>query len=96
MIFCLLSTFIAYNLVVFFSLTRYTSPKLPLPSILTGINMLGPALISSSVVYELVLLATDACYYVAVVVISLGISYLVFICYGAYDILFFSGIEIES
>ena len=48
-ILCLLSTFIAYNFAVRFSFTRYTSPKLPLPSILIGMNIVGPTFPSSSV-----------------------------------------------
>jgi hypothetical protein len=47
----LLNTFIAYNLEVFLSLTKYTSPKLPLPSSLIGIKLAGP-IFSSSVADE--------------------------------------------
>ncbi len=43
----LLSTFIAYSLFVLLSLTRNTSPKLPLPSIFIGMKADGPILSSS-------------------------------------------------
>jgi hypothetical protein len=51
MILCLLNTFIANKFDVFFSFTKYTSPKLPLPSNLIGMKLWGPTF-SSSVVEE--------------------------------------------
>jgi hypothetical protein len=49
MIFSLLKTFIANNLPLFLSLTRYTSPNEPVPRSLMGRKFLGPGLKSSSV-----------------------------------------------
>ena len=43
-IFYLLSTFIANNSPVAISLTKYTSPKDPLPNSLSGIKSSGPTL----------------------------------------------------
>jgi hypothetical protein len=40
--------FIAYNLKLFFFYTKYTSPKLPLPSRVIGVNECVPITSSSS------------------------------------------------
>lgn len=48
-IFCLLSTFIANNIPVDSSLTKYTSPKLPLPNSFRGMKSSGPTLSATNV-----------------------------------------------